>query len=48
MFGSIESNLLFTGCYIEIHVFSFSFKEYCLYYDDTSDTDRLFDDAYYV
>ena len=35
---------LFTGRYIEIHVFPFSFQEYCQYYDDVSDKDKLFDD----
>ena len=34
---------LFTGRYIELHVFPFSFKEYCQYYDDDNDHDRLFD-----
>ena len=35
---------LFTGRYIELHVFPFSFKEYCLYYSDNSDKNQLFDD----
>ena len=33
---------LFTGRYIEMHVFPFSFAEYCLYYSDKSDIDELF------
>ena len=35
---------LFTGRYIEIYVFPFSFQEYCQYYDDISDKDMLFDE----
>ncbi len=33
---------LFTGRYIELHIFPFSFYEYCLYYSDKTDIDELF------
>lgn len=35
---------LFTGRYIEIHVFPFSFQEYCQYYDESGDKEKLFDE----
>lgn len=41
---SADMATLFTGRYMEIHVFPFSFKEYCQYYSDVTDKDKLFEE----
>ena len=41
---SADLATLFTGRYVEIHVFPFSFQEYCKFNEDVQDKDKLFDD----
>ena len=43
---SADLATLFTGRYIELHVFPFSFQEYCQYYDNVSDKDKLFEEYF--
>lgn len=40
---SNDLSTLFSGRFLELHVFPFSFKEFCRYYDDNKDLDQLFD-----
>ena len=46
MLGSKGTDLatLFTRRYIEIHMFPFSFQEYCEYYSDQTDKDKLIEE----
>ena len=41
---SVDLATFFIGRYIEIHVFPFSFQEYCQYYDETGDREKFFDE----
>lgn len=41
---SADLATLFTGRYVEIHVLPFSFGEFCQYYSDVKDRDKLFEE----
>ena len=43
---SADLATLFTGRYIEIHMFPFSFKEYCEFYNEQTDKDQLFEEYF--
>lgn len=40
---SADLTTLFTGRYMEIHVYPFSFDEYCIYHSEITDREKLFE-----